>query len=166
MTSVYLAGPGVFRPDAIQYGAQLKSYCAANRLTGLFPLDKAAPIGLTGNDLSKWIFNANCALIRQANVVFADMRAFRSTSEPDSGTAFEVGFALALGKPIYLWLPDVTPNSDLISRVGGTVDYNGWHVEDFGAPLNLMLWQSATDIIGAPDASKAIQKLSEIIKPW
>ena len=63
MITVYLAGPGVFRPDAVQFGAQLNEYCSANGLTGLFPLDQAAPADLGVDALSKWIFNANCELI-------------------------------------------------------------------------------------------------------
>ena len=163
MTTVYLAGPGVFRPDALQFGAQLKEYCALNGLTGLFPLDQAAPTDLAGDALSKWIFNANCALIRRADVVLADVSAFRSTSEPDSGTAFEIGFAYALGKPVYLWLPDVPANSGIVDRVGGAVDENGWQVEDFGAPLNLMLWQAATELINVPSAAEAIEILAKLL---
>lgn len=163
MAMVYLAGPGVFRPDAVQFGKQLNAYCAAKGLIGLFPLDQAAPSDLVGDALSKWIFKANCELIRRADVVLADVRAFRSLSEPDSGTAFEIGFAFALGKPVYLWLPDVPANSDIITRLGGTIDDNGWQVEDFGAPLNLMLWQAAKAVINVPTAAEAIDALANLV---
>ena len=94
------------------------------------------------------------------------MSAFRSASEPDSGTAFEIGFAYALGKPVYLWLPDVPADSGLVDRVGGAVDENGWQVEDFGAPLNLMLWQAAKAIINAATAAEAVQILGKRQKKY
>ena len=37
--------------------------------------------------------------------MLANLEPFRG-SEPDSGTAFEVGYALALGKPVYAYLSD------------------------------------------------------------
>ena len=43
---------------------------------------------------------ANLEAIRAADFVMANLNDFRGPGEPDSGTAFEVGFAAALGKPV------------------------------------------------------------------
>ena len=147
---IYLAGPGVFRADSTEWGARLKAACATSGLSGLYPLDREIPADLdSAAEKRHWIFANNCELIRQADAVFADLRAFRSASEPDSGTAFEAGFAHALGKPVWLWLPDCRPGTELRQRVkcqqtsGGWFDDAGMAVEDFSAPLNLMLWDAA-----------------------
>ena len=41
MTSVYLAGPDVFLPDAVDIGRRKVELCARHGLTGLYPLDNA-----------------------------------------------------------------------------------------------------------------------------
>lgn len=163
---IYLAGPGVFRQDAIVWGARLKAACELHGMEGLYPLDQALPPFNTDAEKRYWIFKQNCALIAQANAVFADMRAFRSESEPDSGTAFEVGAAFALGKPVWLWLPGVGSTTAMRERISGAqksvhwVDADGQVIEDFGAPLNLMLWEAAEGVMTEEEPEKAILALS------
>lgn len=147
---IYLAGPGVFRPDSLEWGQRLKRACSAVGLAGLYPLDGDIPAEITGKtSIRRWIFANNCDLIRRADAVLADLRAFRSVCEPDSGTAFEIGFAHALGKPVWLWLPDCKTGGEMIGRLpchksdAGWIDADGLLVEDFGAPINLMLWDAA-----------------------
>ena len=55
--------------------------------------------------------------------------------EPDSGTCFELGYAHAKGKRIYGYLENDAPLRDRL----GEVDAEGFAVEDFGFPVNLML---------------------------
>ncbi|MBE9608136.1 nucleoside 2-deoxyribosyltransferase [Chitinilyticum piscinae] len=158
---VYLAGPGVFFPDPLQWGEEQKAACAACGLQGLYPLDQAVPEGLDKAGMRHWIAHANYALIREADAVFADLRTFRSVSEPDSGTAFEVGFAFALGKPVWLWLPDGVAGVTQLDRVANTGgmhprDGDGLSVEDFAAPLNLMLWEAAAGVSYGPDVHAAL----------
>lgn len=150
---IYLAGFDVFRPDALAHGAHLKALCAARGHTGLYPLDNALPAGLTGAAAARWIYEANCALIRRADLVLANLNDFRGR-EPDSGTAFEVGYAAALGKPVIGYLDDDRP---LRAQLGGAVDAQGFEVEDFGLPRNLMLGVSARLVRG--DAAAALQVL-------
>lgn len=152
--SIYLAGPDVFRPDALAHGQRLKSLCAEFGHRGLYPLDHALPDGLHGAEAARWICQANCALIRQAEVVLANLNDFRG-HEPDSGTAFELGFAAALGKPVWAFLADIRP---LRAQLGGAQDALGWTVEDFGLPRNLMLATSARLVQG--DARAALAALS------
>jgi len=169
---IYLAGPGVFFDDAAAWGKRLQLACSNLDLTGLFPLDGQIPSGLRDkNAQRRWIFANNCALIRQCDAVFADVRAFRSDSEPDSGTAFEIGFAHALGKPVWLWLPDCPPSStQIIARVAcaqhgeNWIDAEGLLVEDFGAPLNLMLWDAASGKSFEPEPEAAIAQMANWLK--
>lgn len=164
---IYLAGPGVFFPNAQAWGQRLVAACTECGLHGLYPLDNTLPANLIDKDAQRhWIFANNCDLIRQADAVFADMRAFRSDSEPDSGTAFEVGFAHALGKPVWLWLPDCPADTALIGRTScapdgdSWIDAEGWHVEDFNAPLNLMLWDAAAGKSFDPEPETALADMA------
>ena len=51
---IYLAGPDVFLPDAMEIGRRKAAICARHGLTGLYPLDNA--IDLTAVDASLAIF--------------------------------------------------------------------------------------------------------------
>ena len=106
MPSVYLAGFDVFYPDALARGEYLKALCATHGLEGLYPLDAALPEGLS--DPAGWICQANLDSLRRADAVLANLGHFRG-NEPDSGTVFEVGFACALGKPVWAYFPDQHP---------------------------------------------------------
>lgn len=157
--SLYLAGYDVFRRDAVAHGEYLKRLCAEHGLQGLYPLDKAGPAHLAGPDLAAWIYRANVALIEQADGVIANLNPFRG-AEPDSGTAFEVGYAVALGKPVWAY---TSVAASIVQQVavgmspdGGThIDDQGYTVEDFGMNLNLMLACSATIVVGDVQACLA-----------
>lgn len=169
---IYLAGPGVFFSDAKSWGTRLQKACAEQGQQGLFPLDGQIPADLQGREAQRrWIFANNCALIRECDAVFADVRAFRSDSEPDSGTAFEIGFAHALGKPVWLWLPDCTSTSTQLARVSCVqdgevwIDGEGLLVEDFAVPLNLMLWDAAIGHSFDPEPEAAIAQMVQSLHP-
>jgi len=50
---VYLAGPDVFLPDAVEVGQRKAAICARHGLTGLYPLDNA--VDLAASDASRVI---------------------------------------------------------------------------------------------------------------
>ncbi|MBV9560335.1 MAG: nucleoside 2-deoxyribosyltransferase, partial [Bradyrhizobium sp.] len=54
---IYLAGPDVFLPDAIEIGRRKVEICARHGLTGLYPLDNAIALGAP--NASVQIFRAN-----------------------------------------------------------------------------------------------------------
>jgi nucleoside 2-deoxyribosyltransferase len=151
---VYLAGPDVFRPDAADCYARMEQYCAALGLRGQRPSDGGLAAGTTatGTALAQRIYDGNVALIRRCDAVTANLGPFRGHVEPDSGTVFEVGMAVALGKPVAAYLPQ--PGLSYAERVArhfptrrdasGTVwdDAHGLMVEGFGEPINLMLSRS------------------------
>lgn len=143
MKSIYLAGFDVFRKDALAHGERLKALCTAYGFEGLYPLDKAAPEGLSGPDTARWIYEANITLIRRADIVMANLDDFRGPGEPDAGTAFEVGFAAALQKPVWAYASETDTLRDRVPATidadGDAVDARGYVVENFGLSKNLML---------------------------
>jgi nucleoside 2-deoxyribosyltransferase len=105
MKKIYLAGPDVFDPDPITTGKQLKALCAKYGLKGLFPLDNVIKEHDHPHKTAQAIREANIDLIKQADFVMANLNPFRGF-EPDSGTVYEVGFAEALGKPVFAYAQD------------------------------------------------------------
>jgi nucleoside 2-deoxyribosyltransferase len=152
---VYLAGFDVFRPDAVAHGRRLAALCAEAGFDGLYPLDNAAPDRLSGSDLARWIYQANIDLIRSADIVMANVDDFRGPGEPDSGTAFEIGFAVALGKEVWGYTTDTGTLADRVPATPsphGQLCQRGFLVEDFGLSKNLMIACSARIVEGGPDS--------------
>jgi nucleoside 2-deoxyribosyltransferase len=163
---VYLAGPGVFRPDAQAHLARLAAVCERHGLLPLLPTDDCG--GAVSDPLAKRIYAANTQMLRSADGVLADLQEWRG-HEPDSGTAFEVGFAAALQLPIVAYGAPDAPYADRVSRTRpcardarGTLRESGslMAVEDFGMPMNLMLGCSA---ILMPSADEAIALLASLL---
>jgi nucleoside 2-deoxyribosyltransferase len=163
MKTIYLAGFDVFRKDAPAWGQHLKTLCAQYGYEGLYPLDKAAPKGLSGPAAAQWIYESNIALIRRADIVMANLDDFRGPGEPDSGTVFEVGFAVALQKTVWGYAADA---GTLLDRArastdddGDARDARGYVVENFGLPMNLMLACSVRLVHG--DAEACLAEIAE-----
>lgn len=142
---IYLAGPDVFRPDVLEWAESARESCRRHGYEPLLPIDH----GETGPDR---IFQANLDLIGKAQVVVANLNPFRG-AEPDSGTCFELGYAVALGKAVCGY---VTCKETLLARVNRidkadparTHDDRGMAIEDFGLPMNLMLAVPALIVAG------------------
>lgn len=160
----YLAGPDVFLADAIAVGEAKVARCREHGIEGLYPLDQSLD-GVTEAGLARAIFRGNVAMMRAADVILADLTPFRSPSA-DPGTAFELGFAFALGKPVFGYSASPEP---LFERVAGApretlaalpdgrlLHPDGVTIEDFGLADNLMLIEAieASDgvfVAGGPD---------------
>ena len=154
---VYLAGFDVFRADAIEHGRALKALCDQHGLEGLYPFDNDVPEGLTPEEAAAAICNANIAMIKRCDGVLANLNAFRG-AEPDSGTAFEVGMAVALGKPVWAYFEADGSLREQIEHDAAGFDAQGFQVEDFGLPRNLMLactWAGSSET-----AEQAIEGLA------
>lgn len=147
MKKIYLAGPEVFLKNAVEMGELKKQLCAKYGFEGLFPLDNE--IDFPTDDLSAIgleISRANEALIQQADIVIANMTPFRGASA-DVGTAYEMGFAKALGKPVYAYTNDsrlfLARNLASLPEVscveGKYRDAAGLAIENFALVDNLML---------------------------
>ena len=89
MTRVYLAGPEVFLPDAVDIGRRKVELCTRHGLIGLYPLDNA--IDPTANDASLRIFRGNEAMMIEADAMIANLTPFRGPGA-DAGTVYELGY--------------------------------------------------------------------------
>lgn len=157
---IYLAGPDVFRPDAAAHGRRLLALCAEHGFTGVFPLEQALPSIDSPARLARHIYEANIAKIDSCDAVLANLDFFRG-AEPDSGTCFEVGYAVARGKTIIGYVPETGSLAERIRRrhphMAGAAgrDAQGWELEEFGLPLNLMLSVPCRIVVGDPRAALA-----------
>jgi nucleoside 2-deoxyribosyltransferase len=157
MLKIYLAGPDVFEPDAIEKGAALKELCRQFGFEGLFPLDNAIVSHGTPYDTAKAIREANIKLLESSDIVMANLNPFRGL-EPDSGTVYEVGYGAALRKKVYGYASDRRTMVERVREAQGladdaTVCKDGMIIEDFGMSHNLML----IDVVVADDARAALE---------
>ena len=151
---IYLAGPDVFLPDAIDIGKRKAAICARHGVSGLYPLDNA--IDLAAGDASLVIFKGNEAMMDAADAVIANLTPFRGPSA-DAGTVYELGYMAGRGKLLFAYCNDPSLYAARVARFetvtksadGHLTDRNGLTVEDFGLPDNLMMIH-ALDLHGAP----------------
>ena len=142
---IYLAGPEVFLPEAKAIGLEKQRLCDEHGFEGLFPLDASLDLdGLSKSEAARRIALANEALMRSADAVIANMTPFRGASM-DAGTAYEVGFMRALGKPALGYTNAAGYYASrarafrLLPRLGYDCDNASVDVEDFGLAENLMI---------------------------
>jgi nucleoside 2-deoxyribosyltransferase len=141
---VYLAGPEVFLPDAVEIGRRKKALCDEYGFEGLFPFDnEVAP----GPEMDRVIYAANVAMMRAADCGILNLTPFRGVSA-DVGTVFELGMLTGLGKPAFGYTNEP---ADLLCRIRQRVharfdeatkrwhDEAGMTIEDFGNIDNLMI---------------------------
>ena len=142
--TVYLAGPAVFHPAARALFDYLKEICGEHGLEGVTPLDGAADwAGLPAGRQAAAIRQANIDKIRGCDGVIACISPFRGPGA-DAGTAREMGYAEALGKPVFLWCEETRPYIDRVEHQKDEdgrafCQVHGMVVEDFGLVDNLML---------------------------
>jgi nucleoside 2-deoxyribosyltransferase len=146
---VYLAGPDVFLPDALDIGRRKKEICARFGLIGLFPLDeeiKEIP-GESRALPSMRIFRCCTAMMEDADAVIAHLTPFRGPSA-DAGTVFELGYMAARGKictgysnrrDFYRDRVGAVPGAVVDSNDLVSLDREGHLIEDFGLADNLMI---------------------------
>ena len=146
---VYIAGPDVFAPNANELGQSYKNICNKYGFHGVYPLD-----GKPGHS-AREIFLSNRARIRDADFVVANINRFRGDCM-DDGTAWEIGYAVALNKHVYCYTSD---GRSLRERIGER-DSNDWNVEDFSKPVNLMISESVKRIV-IGDFEDCIRALAE-----
>lgn len=135
-------------------------------MEALVPPDGADPEGrvISGEARARRIYEANTQMLRSADGVIANLQCFRG-QEPDSGTVFEVGFAIALQLPVVAY---GVPEASYAERVQSALDCRRGEdgvlrenadatvVEDFGLRLNLMLGCSVMFESSAEDALKRL----------
>jgi nucleoside 2-deoxyribosyltransferase len=92
--NVYLAGPDVFLPDALDIGRRKREICARYGVIGHYPLDNT--IDRKAADASLRIFKGNQAMMDAADAIIANLTPFRGPSA-DAGTVYELGYMAGLG---------------------------------------------------------------------
>lgn len=140
---IYLAGPDVFLPDAIEIGRQKAEICARHGLTGRYPLDNA--IDLASPDASLAIFCGNEAMMDGCDAIIANLTPFRGPGA-DAGTVYELGYmagqsklCLGYSNDPSLYADRARRFTDVTAKDGRLVDAEGLTVEDFGLSDNLMM---------------------------
>lgn len=145
---VYLAGPDVFLPAPEAWAARKQAVCAQHGLTGVTPFDPLADEPSEWAALPDWrrIALRNEAHIRSCVAVIANLTPFRGPSA-DVGTVYEVGFARALGLPVFGYAcvaaafqeRTLAAHAAVVDADGLWRDGDGMLVEPFGLFDNLMI---------------------------
>src|SRR5438477_9997589 len=136
---IYLAGPDVFLPDALDIGQRKREICTRHGVTGPYPLDNV--IDLTAADASLRIFKGNEAMMDAADAIIANLTPFRGPGA-DAGTVYELGYMAGRGKLLFAYSNDAAIYAERVARthkltksqVGHLSDGVGLTVEDFGLP--------------------------------
>jgi nucleoside 2-deoxyribosyltransferase len=142
---LYLAGPEVFLPDAQAMGRAKQDLCSRHGFEGIFPLDASLDLtGLPKREQARRISEANEAAMRSCAALIANLTPFRGASM-DAGTAFEVGFMRALGRPVLGYtnvVADYRRRAEAHRRAnvpGADADAADVAIEDFDLAENLMI---------------------------
>jgi nucleoside 2-deoxyribosyltransferase len=146
---IYLAGPDVFLANAAAIFDAKRKLSADYGFIGVAPLDEHIDLSTQSKrDAPLRISTQNEALIRSCNLLIANLTPFRGPSA-DVGTAYEMGFARALGLPVFAYsnvagsLLERTRDhlgAEIRQRAaGGLEDADGMLIEDFERVDNLML---------------------------
>ncbi len=151
---IYLAGPEVFLPDPIAAGRRKQALCERHGFTGCYPLDAQLDLaGLPKAEAARRISLANEALMRSCDFLIANCTPFRGVSM-DVGTAFEVGYMRALGRPVlgYTNTPLHLRERSAMGRSRIDLPFDsdaaGVEIEDFGLAENLMIEIAITESCG------------------
>lgn len=105
---IYLAGPMVFYPDPEATFQAMKKICAKHGLEGVAPIDNQIELQgyKPGKSLIRNIVKADIALMNRLDGGLFCVDGFRRAPDMDPGTAFEIGYMHAQGKPLCGWTED------------------------------------------------------------
>ncbi len=106
--TVYLAGPMVFYPNSESTFRALKKICREHGLEGVAPIDNQVDLQgrKAGKALIRDIVEADIALMDRLDGGLFCVDGFRRAPDMDPGTAFEIGYMSARGKPMCGWTQD------------------------------------------------------------
>ncbi|MFZ0664386.1 MAG: nucleoside 2-deoxyribosyltransferase [Acidimicrobiales bacterium] len=132
---VYLAGPEVFLPNALELGDKKKRICSEYGFDGVFPLDQTlSQQGLSKTEAAFAIADICVDLMDGCDLGIANMTPFRSVSM-DVGTAIELGYMAAAGTLVFGY---TNVDDHYMVRVAASGSDDGYEVEDFDLCDNLM----------------------------
>ncbi|GAB5377477.1 MAG: nucleoside 2-deoxyribosyltransferase [Acuticoccus sp.] len=139
---VYLAGPEVFLPDADALFTRKKAICAAAGLVGVSPFDNEVGAMEGRLPMALAIYQGNIGAMESCEAAIANITPFRGVSL-DAGTAFEVGYMCALGRPVVAYSADATGYAERTRAAAAdnplVAAEASLNVEEFGLIENLMI---------------------------
>lgn len=151
--TVFLAGPDLWFPDAETHLEDMAEVCRGAGLTARFGRTGLKETART-EVMAREIYANALAAVRGSDALIANLTPWRGPNA-DPGTAFEMGFASALGKPVLAYM-NVTDEDDAdhrsrIEAMVGAVpggdgrwfDMDDGEIEDLSLPENVMLWAEA-----------------------
>lgn len=168
--SIYLAGPDVFFSCDLETGAKKIKFCEELDAVGIYP-SFLLPENLFTDVYTKTekreIINKQCKSgILEADIIIGNLTPFRG-HEMDSGTAFEIGFADALGKLIYGYTNNPDTYLERMQKQEGTYqdslgvwrDKDNNIIENFGLVENCMIGSSCKKLfIPSPHDLEVLKK--------
>lgn len=170
---VYLAGPEVFLAMSREIGARKRAICARYGLVGVYPGDEehapdpALPLTVQGIAISR----AMERTMRSCAAIIVNLTPFRGPSA-DVGSAYEMGFMRALGRPIFAYSNDARPYFERVAAFCGDTmrqrptgeyeDPDGMAIEPFALHDNLMLAGAVTDGHFVTDARAPAERYSAL----
>lgn len=159
---IYIAGPDVFYPKAVEIGEAKKAICAKYGFVGVFPLD-LLPNDLFSNprynnaqraDICK---KACIEGVRSCDIVVANMSPFRG-SGMDVGTAAEMAAADMIHKPVYgystdsrTYLEKLIASGDVVKLGDCYFDRDDQLIEDLDKIDNCMVTECCQKVIFPDD---------------
>ena len=148
MPKLYIAGPDIFLPNAKEWAEVQRRLCRKYGFEPLHPMDNNLALPENGGiEIADRIYRADIRQVEECDIVIANCNPFRGICM-DDGTAYELGYGNALGKPSYGYIRELV---SLVSRTvrgylchyfkdGIFVDKDGYLVvDDFGTSINLMM---------------------------
>lgn len=153
---IYCAGGDVFLPVSEREAVFGTMRALAQQLSDdgtqfqlLIPIDNEIEL-LPDTDAASKHRNALCirlaneAMIARCDALIANLSPFRG-NEPDCGTAYECGFARALGKPVLNYTDNCSEQTARYRDFDFGAEANDGRyayteVEDFALPFNLMMY--------------------------
>jgi nucleoside 2-deoxyribosyltransferase len=146
---MYLAGPDVFAADALEIGRLKKEVCARHGLVGVYPSDLVRlDVALPPREQALAIYDALERGMHDCDGAFVDLTPFRGPSM-DVGTAFEMGYMKALGRPVFAYSNRAAGFATrVVAHFGGRFRLrpdgsreasDGMAIEEFDMADNLML---------------------------
>jgi nucleoside 2-deoxyribosyltransferase len=161
---IYLAGPDIYHPQALDIMERKKNVCARYGLEGVVATDFLAGIQFSGVPAAApRLYRERAKVIKECDGLIANMTPFRGTSI-DPTTALEMGMMEGLGRPVVGYTLDPTNYADRIRRLHEEIEEpvvqagarlvspDGITIEDFGLADTVMIAGAALSS-GAPISS-------------
>jgi nucleoside 2-deoxyribosyltransferase len=112
---LYLAGPEVFRPDAIEYAQKQRALREQYGFIGLHRMDNNVDLEDSSMRTATKIYRSDIGQIWAGDIVVANCNALRGALI-DDGTAYELGYSNALGKPTYDYIDRLIPAKECVQN--------------------------------------------------